>query len=185
MRSSFYYLIRYYSSTGSAAAALIVSIKQPPLSLSVSNYAIIGFLLSSTQLRKTSDFCYHESVTHAGISSYGPESGVPILRIRSLRGYSEILNSVLLRWAERNLGRYEHARARRTRARAPRAPYDSVLRSYYSCCCCGCVFVHKLQGKVTTAQVDTCTLYQKKVPKYRYPLYRSTGIWFKKVVLKG
>ena len=54
-----------------AAAALIVSIKQPPLSLSVSNYAIIGFLLSSTQLRKTLDFCYHESVTHAGISSYG------------------------------------------------------------------------------------------------------------------
>ena len=30
-----YYLTRYYSSTGSAAAALIVSIKQPPLSLSV------------------------------------------------------------------------------------------------------------------------------------------------------
>jgi hypothetical protein len=25
----------------------------------------------------------------------------------------------------------------------------------------------------------------KKVPEYRYPLYRSTGIWFKKVVLKG
>jgi hypothetical protein len=23
------------------------------------------------QLRKTLDFCYHESVTHAGISSYG------------------------------------------------------------------------------------------------------------------
>ena len=66
-----YYLTRYYSSTGSAAAALIVSIKQPPLSLSVSNYAIIGFLLSSTQLRKTLDFCYHESVTHAGMSSYG------------------------------------------------------------------------------------------------------------------
>ena len=66
-----YYLTRYYSSTGSAAAALIVSIKQPPLSLSVSNYAIIGFLLSSTQLCKTLDFCYHESVTHAGMSSYG------------------------------------------------------------------------------------------------------------------
>jgi hypothetical protein len=32
-----YYLTRYYSSTGSAAAALIVSIKQPPLSLSVEN----------------------------------------------------------------------------------------------------------------------------------------------------
>ena len=66
-----YYLTRYYSSTGSAAAALIVSIKQPPLSLSVSNYAIIGFLLSSTQLCKTLDFCYHGSVTHAGISPYG------------------------------------------------------------------------------------------------------------------
>ena len=25
----------------------------------------------------------------------------------------------------------------------------------------------------------------KKVPEYRYPLYRSTGIRFKKVVLKG
>ena len=23
----------------------------------------------------------------------------------------------------------------------------------------GCVFVHKLQGEVTTAQVDTCTVY--------------------------
>jgi hypothetical protein len=33
---------------------------------------------------------------------------------------------------------------------------------------CGCVFVHKLQGKVTTAQVDTRTVYQKKYP--------STGI---------
>ena len=66
-----YYLTRYYSSTGSAAAALIVSNKQPPLSLSVSNYAIIGFLLSSTQLCKTLDFCYHGSVTHAGISPYG------------------------------------------------------------------------------------------------------------------
>ena len=66
-----YYLTRYYSSTGSAAAALIVSIKQPPLSLSVSNYAIIGFLLSSTQLRKTLDFCYHGSVLHAGMWSYG------------------------------------------------------------------------------------------------------------------
>ena len=32
----------------------------------------------------------------------------------------------------------------------------------------GCVFVHKLQGKVTTAQVDTGTVYQKKYP--------STGI---------
>jgi hypothetical protein len=33
---------------------------------------------------------------------------------------------------------------------------------------CGCVFVHKLQGEVTTAQVDTCTVYQTKYP--------STGI---------
>lgn len=80
-----YYLTRYYSSTGSAAAALIVSIKQPPLSLSVSNYAIIGFLLSSTQLRKTLDFCYHESVTHAGISSYGRVKYVRILTRLSLR----------------------------------------------------------------------------------------------------
>jgi hypothetical protein len=80
-----YYLTRYYSSTRSAAAALIVSIKQPPLSLSVSNYAIIGFLLSSTQLRKTLDFCYHESVTHAGISSYGRNPESQFLNIPSLR----------------------------------------------------------------------------------------------------
>jgi hypothetical protein len=38
---------------------------------------------------------------------------------------------VLLSWAERNLGRYEHAHARRARARAPRAPYDSVLHNYF------------------------------------------------------
>jgi hypothetical protein len=25
----------------------------------------------------------------------------------------------------------------------------------------------------------------KKIPEYRYPLYHSTGIWFKKVLLKG
>ena len=80
-----YYLTRYYSSTGSAAAALIVSIKQPPLSLSVRNYAIIGFLLSSTQLRKTLDFCYHESVTHAGMSSYGRPKIRRILWMPSLR----------------------------------------------------------------------------------------------------
>ena len=33
----------------------------------------------------------------------------------------------------------------------------------------GCVFVHKLQGKVTTAQVDTCTVYQKKYPNTGIP----------------
>jgi len=36
---------------------------------------------------------------------------------------------------------------------------------------------------VFSAQVDTCTVYLKKVPEYRYPLYRSTGIRFKKVLL--
>ena len=87
-----YYLTRYYSSTGSAAAALIVSIKQPPLSLSVSNYAIIGFLLSSTQLRKTLDFCYHESVTHAGMSSYGRPKIRRILWMPSLRGTGYFCN---------------------------------------------------------------------------------------------
>jgi hypothetical protein len=35
-------------------------------------------------------------------------------------------------WAEQNSGRYEHARTRHPRARAPPAPYDSVLHSYFS-----------------------------------------------------
>ena len=42
----------------------------------------------------------------------------------------------------------------------------TALVSYYSGGCC--VFLHKLQRKVTTAQVDTRTVYKKKYP--------STGI---------
>jgi hypothetical protein len=45
---------------------------------------------------------------------------------------------------------------------------------------CGCVFVHKLQGKVTTAQVDTRTVYIKStrvpvspVPQYGYSVQKS------------
>ena len=38
----------------------------------------------------------------------------------------KILNFVLLIWKERNSGRYEHARACRERARAPRAPKKST-----------------------------------------------------------
>jgi hypothetical protein len=56
----------------------------------------------------------------------------------------------------------------------------TALVSYYSRGCC--VFLHKLQGKVTTAQVDTRTVYQKKYPSTGIP---CTGIRFKNVVLKG
>jgi hypothetical protein len=42
--------------------------------------------------------------------------------IKTYNPYTKILNFVLLIWEERNSGRYEHARACRERARAPRAP---------------------------------------------------------------
>ena len=36
--------------------------------------------------------------------------------------------------------------------------YPALVLHYSGGCCC-CVFVHKLQGEVTTAHVDTCTVY--------------------------
>ena len=46
------------------------------------------------------------------------------------RSATRTTDCVLLSWAERNLGRYEHVRVRRARARARH--YDSVLHSYLS-----------------------------------------------------
>jgi hypothetical protein len=43
----------------------------------------------------------------------------------SLLEITEILNFVLLKWVERNSGHYEHARARRPRARARRARHTT------------------------------------------------------------
>jgi hypothetical protein len=79
-----------------------------------------------------------------------------------------ILNFVLLIWEERNLKCYEHARACQERARARRARKKPTSPPTIFRGAAGCVFVHKLQGEVTTAQVDTCTVYKKKYP--------STGI---------
>jgi hypothetical protein len=45
-------------------------------------------------------------------------------------------------------------------------------------------FCAQLTWESTTAQVDTCTVYQKKVPEYQYPMYHSIGIWFKNVILR-
>ena len=49
-----------------------------------------------------------------------------------------------------------------------KAQYPALAR-YYSGGAAGCVFVYKLQGKVTTAQVDTRTVYQKKYPNTGIP----------------
>jgi hypothetical protein len=38
----------------------------------------------------------------------------------------------------------------------------------------GCVFVHDWQGEVTTAQVDTCTVYWKNT--YMYPSVPNTAV---------
>jgi hypothetical protein len=86
------------------------------------------------------------------------------------RSATRTTDCVLLSWAERNLGRYEHARTRRARAHARHHTTDfpnidhrqkihqpSPLFGVLRVCCC-CVFVHKLQGEVTTAQVDTRTV---------------------------
>jgi hypothetical protein len=40
----------------------------------------LNFLEVSTQLRETLDFCYHGSVTHAGISPYGRVKYVGVWR---------------------------------------------------------------------------------------------------------
>ena len=72
---------------------------------------------------------------------------------------------------------------------------SSLELPYFSCsgCCC-CVFRSPAgkesagdgdnwQGEVTTAQIDTCTVYWKKT-EYRYSLYPSTGIRFKLVIFE-
>jgi hypothetical protein len=46
--------------------------------------------------------------------------------MKTYNPYMKILNFVLLIWEERNSGCYEHARACRERARAPRAPKKST-----------------------------------------------------------
>ena len=50
------------------------------------------------------------------------------IRYFSWAHWSEL---VLLSWAEWNLGRYEHASARRARAHARARHYDSVLQAIY------------------------------------------------------
>jgi hypothetical protein len=56
------------------------------------------------------------------------------------------------------------ARVPRARARAARAKKNPpALQRYFragAAAGAGCVFVHKLQREVTTAQVDTCTVYE-------------------------
>jgi hypothetical protein len=53
--------------------------------------------------------------------------------------------------------------------------YPALVRYYSGAAGCGCVFVHKLQGKVTTAQVDTRTVYQKKYPSTGIPCTAVRG----------
>jgi hypothetical protein len=48
---------------------------------------------------------------------------------------------------------------------------------------CGCVFVQKLQGKVTTAQVDPRTVYQKKSPSLGIPCTAVRVFGLKKLFL--
>jgi hypothetical protein len=121
--------------------------------------------------------------------------------IKTYNPYAKILNFVLLTWEERNLGRYEHARACRARARAPRAPknppalqgyldkYPALVLHYSegaaaAAAAAGAFLCISYRGKLLQHKLIRvqCT---KKVPEYRYPLYHSTGIRFKKVVLKG
>jgi hypothetical protein len=58
-----------------------------------------------------------------------------------------------------------------------------ALVLYYSGAA-GCVFVHKLQGKVTTAQVDTRTVYQKKYPSIGIPCTAVRVFGLKKLFWK-
>ena len=49
----------------------------------------------------------------------------------------------------------------------------------------GCVFLHKLQGEVTKAQVDTTTVYQKKIPSTGIPCIAVRVLGLNKSFWKG
>jgi hypothetical protein len=74
------------------------------------------------------------------------------------------------------------------RARGARAPARAraiTTQSFTAIICAGaagCVFLHNLHAKLLQHKLIRvqCT---KKTPEYRYPLYRSTGIWFKQIIL--
>jgi hypothetical protein len=73
-----------------------------------------------------------------------------------------ILNFVLMIWEEQNLGRYEHARACRERARATRAakqihqPSKDIIRNS-KLCVLGCVYTHSCTDTMAACVHSVCT----------------------------
>ena len=108
-----------------------------------------------------------------------PSTGIRFKKVKIIKTYNpytKILNFVLLIWEERNLERYEHARACRERVRAPRARqkihqssndiiFVRLLRGAFLCI--------SYRGKLRKHKLIRVQLYSvpKKVPEYRYPLY--------------
>ena len=96
-----------------------------------------------------------------------------------------ILNFVLLIWEEQNLGCYEHAHACQERAKKICQPSNDIPgpRQLLFPCGCGVRFSAQLTGESYYSTSWYVYSVLKKVPEYRYPLYRSTGIGLKKLFL--
>ena len=75
--------------------------------------------------------CSTAIVTQSPIMQVSPKATISFMVTTYSRSTTRTTDCVLMSWAERNLGRYEHARARRARARARVLHYDSVLHSYF------------------------------------------------------